>query len=1229
MDQDEYRRLRDRAKRKPRPDGASLEQVRAVYEAQVPTEDRPAVLDAMTRAVLAAAEATGCWTVTVHRGLLRVTVGPRLVFDVLGGLVWLAVDGTVLSYDQLSQHAPAFVERGVFKGNDAGRWFGFVVPTSSVGSLPEAVWSAHSGAIDEFGAGRTGEPNGADAWSPAVVELLAEHRGAPMPTPDWITARRDPTDAVSIPKTRRDDRGPLAWYSTLEEGLAAFDASLHTEVAEKAEAQRAEIRAAWPAESWATMSLESYAQGTGVTSFCSFLEGRSPELGRLPAIHAGFHQIYRAKTGEWRYPKAYGSVEEAWAALRAGYVSAIELAERGDYAGIDALPAFRAYRNTLNKALSVYFPDRFLAVASNDHLHHYGRRVFRSDWNKALWSLGFSELNSKVHDKLRSFPQLASSSPVALMWCLYGWDDARNRRAIAKIAPGEEAMLWESCLAEGNIQVGFNEVGDLRRFKTKPEYTKAFRAAYPEMTKSKQTEKANEIYALLELQPGSIILANNGTSEIVGVGEVQDSGYLWRPDLQYKQTLPVNWDSNISGPIPSQPYWSFRTIRVLPAERWDTVLGPLLGSQVEPRQTWIFQANPALYDLRGALDVLPQLDWTVSRYATELRLGDRVLLWESGKRSGVCAVSTIIGGVKVREDDPAEEPFALGRHGGEDRPSVRLRIDRVLDPHLPRELVKADPALQSLQIIKTPAGTNFKVTRGEEVALDSLMKAHGKTVTPPPEPPKPSVSFGEISAGLSNAGYYFPDELLADYLLALQAKRFVILTGISGTGKTQLAMQVADKFPLRRRLPTLPQGVVVVEVHQSLSDWKRFVIPVALLKSFPAIASREQKTLQVQTPRGSQELTISHAKTASQLLLKGAAFEWFTEDLSKGDSFLAEPIDFVDGAATGLRLTSTFERVRNADVIPVRPDWTDNRALLGYFNPLTRRYVSTRFLRLLLAAREEELAAAAADRPPAPFFAILDEMNLARVEHYFSDFLSALESGKELVLHDVKALEQGKKGHREAIPRRIFVPENLYFVGTVNVDETTYMFSPKVLDRAFTLELNHVDLRKTEAASTPLALDRFPGHLHPRNKPGPEHWDALVEGHAQADAVLSIHDLLAEENRHFGYRVANEVAAFVLLAVEQASHTDAGLVAMDLALLQKVLPKLSGTQQELSRLMDRLLAFAVGEAGPRGLKSWRFGRTKGWRKDKKPAAPRFPRTARKLWRMRDRLQKQGFASYVE
>ena len=131
-------------------------------------------------------------------------------------------------------------------------------------------------------------------------------------------------------------------------------------------------------------------------------------------------------------------------------------------------------------------------------------------------------------------------------------------------------------------------------------------------------------------------------------------------------------------------------------------------------------------------------------------------------------------------------------------------------------------------------------------------------------------------------------------------------------------------------------------------------------------------------------------------------------------------------------------------LIPIRPDWNDGSDLLGYVD------IKGDFKQGPLTKVIEK----AEQNPDDPYFVLLDEMNLARVEHYFSDMLSVMESRK---------WEDGKMVtstflSEEIAKRDIKLPTNLYIIGTVNMDETTHPFSKKVLDRANTIEFNRVEL---------------------------------------------------------------------------------------------------------------------------------------------------------------------------
>jgi hypothetical protein len=492
---------------------------------------------------------------------------------------------------------------------------------------------------------------------------------------------------------------------------------------------------------------------------------------------------------------------------------------------------------------------------------------------------------------------------------------------------------------------------------------------------------------------------------------------------------------------------------------------------------------------------------------------------------------------------------------------------------------------------------------------------------PPPSPSGPNLWLEALLSDFGAVGLRFSAEIASNYVLALQTKRFVILTGISGTGKTLLALAIARHFRQHvdiREATLVPENAHPITIQPDRLMYQRVILPVALTSQLvlpPPGQDLSDRQIRVLYPLGEQQLTLYRTPDGKDTVLRfrGEFRQWVLANFSVGDQFLIEPLDTGTESMPSFRITAPDKRphlLNNYIVAAVRPDWSDNRGLLGYFNPLVNTYVVTPLLRLLLDAQAEVERAKREGREPAPFFVILDEMNLARVEHYLSDFLSALESGEPVHLHDHEGIEEGETEGSVPVPRSLHVPENVFFTGTVNVDETTYMFSPKVLDRAFTIELNRVDLEafgsEQPEEDSAFTLTRFDGSIGTVRKPNRADWvefGELMNG-ALRQVVLDIHALLSEEDRHFGYRVANEIARFVVLANEQTDGSDEALwTALDLAVLQKILPKFHGTQQELEEVLARLLTFVE----PRPL----------------------PRIEAKLRSMQRRLRRQGFTSFIE
>ncbi|WP_078544720.1 McrB family protein [Litchfieldia alkalitelluris] len=254
-------------------------------------------------------------------------------------------------------------------------------------------------------------------------------------------------------------------------------------------------------------------------------------------------------------------------------------------------------------------------------------------------------------------------------------------------------------------------------------------------------------------------------------------------------------------------------------------------------------------------------------------------------------------------------------------------------------------------------------------------------------------------------------------------------------------------------------------------------------------------------------------------------------------------------------------------IVPVRPDWMDATSLFGYYSSFEKRYMKTEFLEMLLQANVEK---------DKPHFIVLDEMNLARVEYYLSDYLSAVESRKPINLHTIDDLAD--------VPKTIEIPHNFYVIGTINVDETTHSISDKVLDRSFVMMLSDVDFTSF--------------------------WESLDEKYKKTvqrewELLLTIHGQLTTFDLHFGYRTMNEMIRklYKNSLLPEGLRMDP-LYALDRVVSEKVIPKIRGDERitELLESLANLFQHQFGE-NSQSLKHVermreeleRYGSTQFWR----------------------------------
>lgn len=305
----------------------------------------------------------------------------------------------------------------------------------------------------------------------------------------------------------------------------------------------------------------------------------------------------------------------------------------------------------------------------------------------------------------------------------------------------------------------------------------------------------------------------------------------------------------------------------------------------------------------------------------------------------------------------------------------------------------------------------------------------------------------------------------------------------------------------------------------------------------------------------------------------------------------------------------TLHKPANFELIQVKPNWHNSMDVVGYLSNIpSPHYVFTPFI---------EFVSKAWQNPEIPFFLCLDEMNLAPVEEYFAEFLSAIESrsfenkkyltdpiikpfnsfkdvqnekGKTISIQDQMINDLLPKvdpsAEREEMERIIFVsehfknvgltlPENLIIIGTVNMDETTYSFSRKVLDRAMSVEMNDVDYNLFLEDKTD---DELKAIVEDFEKDGLLN-DLLVKRHIEAKEIVDtmqenakfviqylarINNLLEGTSFKLGYRAANEAIIYVK-AAEEFGCRDIK-TTLDRFTLMKILSRLEGDEAKLTVL---------------------------------------------------------------
>lgn len=273
---------------------------------------------------------------------------------------------------------------------------------------------------------------------------------------------------------------------------------------------------------------------------------------------------------------------------------------------------------------------------------------------------------------------------------------------------------------------------------------------------------------------------------------------------------------------------------------------------------------------------------------------------------------------------------------------------------------------------------------------------------------------------------------------------------------------------------------------------------------------------------------------------------------------------------------------RNFEMVQVKPNWHDSSELIGYVSRIGEKpeFIAGDFLKFVAKAWSE---------PTVPYFLCLDEMNLAPVEQYFAEYLSVIESRKledGRIVTDpllkkeaqewyhtlVSTLTDNEQLHKQFLNEGISIPQNLFVVGTVNMDETTFSFSRKVLDRAMTIEMNEVDLNgglEENAASEFGDIgpkDEEPSVLIPFAVEGKDVYSANKD---LCDKVLgylqAVNAVLDKTPFKIAYRTRNEFLVYAVCRGEEYLNN-----ALDEMTSMKILSRIEGDADKTERVLNDL-----------------------------------------------------------
>jgi 5-methylcytosine-specific restriction protein B len=371
---------------------------------------------------------------------------------------------------------------------------------------------------------------------------------------------------------------------------AAAQFTYSNEKMSQAESLRRQFLERFPASGLGDLTLEKYSLGLEPkeNSFCYWLEFKTYELGSIAGGSAYKFAVYFDKDEKkFKSTDKYKSPEDAFASVKSGILELVRLGSEGRFVDCENVPPFNTMAVIRGKILNMYYPEQFLPIFSLDHLKDFCLQFdILADYDSQT-SMNLALLKFKQGN-----PVMTEWSNDKFMTFLY--EKFRPTVQFWKIAPGENARLWQDCLRGNLICVGWGEIGDMRQETDDA----AFKNRYRDIYGAKRIRQWKEIWLFAkEIKKGDIVVANNGLGAIVGIGTVTGDYWYDESREEYKHCVPVEWTTTEEFPVPESARdvvatWFQGTVKRLSRQEYNQLTS---GKQPGTAQTSIQRKSPVAF----------------------------------------------------------------------------------------------------------------------------------------------------------------------------------------------------------------------------------------------------------------------------------------------------------------------------------------------------------------------------------------------------------------------------------------------------------------------------------------------------------------------------------------------------------------------------------------------------------------------------------------------------------